>query len=88
MFYHAILIISTNELGPVNLVEMQFCSFVLFMSFFIQAFLFGQIADQMEVLFKQSNQLQNHIDSANSIIKYINLDDEEAYQIMLFQRST
>ena len=79
MFYHAVLIMTANELGPVNVIEMQFISMVIFLSFFIQAFLYGQIVDQMEVLGKQSNQMQSAIDGANQIIEYIQLDDEVAY---------
>ena len=41
MFYYAVLIIACNDLGPVNEIEMIAISVAIFLSFFLQNFLYG-----------------------------------------------
>jgi hypothetical protein len=44
MLYYGVLILGSNELGPVNSIEMLYMVIVLLMSAFANALIFGDIA--------------------------------------------
>ena len=57
MLYYGVLILGSNELGPVNEVEMLFCVVVLLMSAFMNALILGDIASLAQVVGKRSSEL-------------------------------
>ena len=50
MFYNALLILGTNELGPVNPEEALYISAVLIMSTILNVVIFGDIASLLDSL--------------------------------------
>ena len=65
-----------NELGPVN--EIEFIIYIVFLlgSIFFNFLIFGDVLVIFENLIKESSIIQDKLDQANSIMKWINLDDE------------
>ena len=48
MLYNAVLILGTNELGPVNAEEMAYVSIALFLSSFLNAWILGDMISLVE----------------------------------------
>ena len=59
-------------------------SLAIFLSFFLQAFLYGEIIDQIMVLGQKSSEMQEHIDGDNVIIDYMNLEEDVTEQVRMF----
>jgi hypothetical protein len=57
MLYYGVLILGSNELGPVNDVEMLFCVTVLLMSAFMNALILGDIAGLAQVVGRRGSEL-------------------------------
>jgi hypothetical protein len=54
MFYYGVLILGSNEMGPVNEIEMAFIIFSLLSAAFLNALIFGDIATLTSVFSKGS----------------------------------
>ena len=78
MLYYGVLILGSNELGPVNEIEMLFCVTVLLMSAFMNALILGDIASLAQIVGKKSSELQEKLDAANSIMTTIKLGYDES----------
>ena len=88
MLYYGVLILGSNELGPVNEVEMLFCVTVLLMSAFMNALILGDIASLAQVVGKRSSELQEKLDAANQIMTTIKLSYDDAQEIREFFNRT
>jgi hypothetical protein len=74
MLYYGVLILGSNELGPINEIEMLFLIVVLLMSALLNALIFGDIAGLASVVGKKSSELQEKLDAANSVMDTIQID--------------
>ena len=88
MLYYGVLILGSNELGPVNEIEMLFMVTVLLLSAFANALIFGDIATLTSVLGKKSNELQIKLDAGNAVMTAINLDYNISQEIREFFNRT
>lgn len=80
-FYHSILMIGLNEMGPVNPEEMLACVLSLLVASFINANLFGEMAVLIANLNKKVTLRQSKLDSANHVMKSLKLPDERQDEI-------
>ena len=71
--YYGILILGSNEIGPVNSLEMVGCLIFLIISALLNAILFGQIADLVFNLSAKSTAIQEQLDQANTVMESIEL---------------
>jgi len=74
--YYGVLIISCNELGPVNNIEFFTAIFFLIISCIVNMQIFGDIAVLISVLEKKSTLQQDAIDTTNSILNKLGLPRE------------
>jgi hypothetical protein len=88
MLYYGVLILGSNELGPVNEIEMAYMITVLLISAFANALIFGDIATLAQVLGKKSNELQSKLDAGNTVMSAINLDYKTSQEIREFFNRT
>lgn len=88
MLYYGVLILGSNEMGPVNEIELFFFVTVLMMSAFLNALIFGDIATLAQVVGKKSSELQEKLDAANSVMDRIKLDYESSQEIREFFNRT
>ena len=75
MFYEALLDLGSNEFGPVNEVEMAYFVATLMASSLLNALIFGDIASLMAIISRRSQIYQDRLDSANTVMANIKLDD-------------
>ena len=76
MLYYGVLILGSNELGPINEIEMLFMIVVLLMSALLNALIFGDIATLAQIVGKKGSELQEKLDAANSVMDNIKLEYE------------
>jgi hypothetical protein len=88
MLYYGVLILGSNELGPVNEIEMLYMIGVLLISAFANALIFGDIATLAQVLGKKSNELQSKLDAGNTVMAAIHLDYKTSQEIREFFNRT
>ena len=88
MLYYGVLILGTNELGPVNEIEMLYMVCVLLISAFANALIFGDIATLATVVGKKSSELQIKLDAGNAVMTAINLDYNTSQEIREFFNRT
>lgn len=88
MLYYGVLILGTNELGPVNEIEMLYMVIVLLMSAFANALIFGDIATLASVVGKKSSELQIKLDAGNAVMTAIKLDYDTSQEIREFFNRT
>jgi hypothetical protein len=88
MMYMAILQLGSNEIGPVNEIEMIFCVFNLIGAAILNALLFGDIAGLVGVLGKKDNYWQDSLDSANFVMMQIEMGDKDQDTIRDFMQVT
>jgi hypothetical protein len=67
--------LGSNEFGPVNEVEMVYFVATLLASAILNAVIFGDIASLMEILSRKSHVYQGRLDSANTVMANIKLDE-------------
>lgn len=75
MFYEALLDLGSNEFGPVNEVEMAYFVMTLMASSLLNALIFGDIASLMAIISRRSQIYQERLDSANTVMANIKLDE-------------
>jgi hypothetical protein len=75
MFYEALLDLGSNEFGPVNEVEMAYFVMTLMASSLLNALIFGDIASLMAIISRRSQIYQERLDSANTVMANIQLDE-------------
>jgi hypothetical protein len=86
--YYGVLILGSNEIGPVNSLEMLGCLVFLIISALLNAILFGQIADLVGNLSAKSTAIQEQLDQANTVMESIELEDEIQEEIRMFFNKT
>ena len=62
MLYYGVLILGSNEIGPVNEIEMAFCIVTLIISALLNSLLFGDIANLASTLNKGEIDYQTKLD--------------------------
>lgn len=89
MFYYSILILGTNEMGPVNVVEILVMAILLLISSLINALVFGDIASLTMDLTRKTTEQQEHLDQANGImINCIHLEETAQAEVREFFTQT
>ena len=58
MLYHSLLNLGSNEFGPVNEIEMIYLVITLIMSALLNALIFGDVANLISVLTKNTQEYQ------------------------------
>lgn len=71
--YHAVLMLGSNEIGPVNIEEMAFCVAGLIMTSLINAQIFGEMAVLITVMQKKKTNYQEKLDAANNAMAKIGI---------------
>jgi hypothetical protein len=71
--YHAVLMLGSNEIGPVNTEEMAFCVAGLIMTSLINAQIFGEMAVLITVMQKKKTNYQEKLDAANNAMAKIGI---------------
>lgn len=72
-FYHAILLLGGNEIGPRDELEYIFCSSSLILGAMVNANVFGNIAVIMQEMNKKASRFQEKIDTANTAMMNMGL---------------
>lgn len=88
MFYHAVLIIGSNEMGPANINEMIYFEFTLIGACFFNALVFSDLAVMIQKITKNQTKYQENIDNANSVMESIHLESEVREDIHEFLSMT
>jgi len=88
MFYEALLDLGSNEFGPVNEVEMLYYVVTLMASSLLNALIFGDIASLLAIISRRSQIYQDRLDSANTVMANIKLDDWTQDEIREFFQKT
>jgi len=84
----AVLILGSNEIGPVNEIEMIFVILTLICSAMLNAIIFGDIAGLIAVLSKKESNRQNGLDEANSVMQSIELEEGPQEEVREFLQKT
>jgi hypothetical protein len=77
MLYLALMMLGSNEMGPVNEVEMVFATVNMIVAALLNTFLFGDIANLISVLERKNVQWQDTLDGANFVMSKIEMNSEE-----------
>ena len=72
-FYHSALLLGINEMGPVNEIELVFCSFSILISLVVNANLFGEMAVLIARMDFKKTMYQNKLDTANTVMERMEL---------------
>lgn len=75
-FYHAVLMLNGNELGPRDNTQLAFVSLILVLGAIINANIFGNMAVIIQELNKKASRFQEKIDIANTAMKNMKLPGE------------
>lgn len=67
-FYHAVLVQGTNELGPVNKIEIAFGFMALFSAQLLNAQIFSEMALLLHTMGKKQTNYQEKLDNANEVM--------------------
>ena len=74
--YHAILMLTGNDLGPRGTFQTIFISSAVFMGAIINANIFGELAVLLGSINRKRTKIQEKIDTANTVMKNIRLPDD------------
>ena len=77
LYYYAMLTMFQNELGPVNEIEFLVFISLLLGSIFFNFLIFGDVLVIFELVIKKGTDIQEKLDEANSIMKWIHLGEKE-----------
>jgi len=75
-FYHAVLMLGGNELGPITPAENLFAAVAMVAAAIIQAQIFGEMAVLLIIINRDSTAFQEKMDTANTAMANINLSPE------------
>jgi hypothetical protein len=73
MFYHGVLFLGLNEMGPVNENEMVFCVLVLVICAILESLLFSEMAEIVTNMNMKTNQIQTEMAESYDVMKAIHL---------------
>ena len=75
-FYHAVLMIGGNDIGPRNEFQFVFLSMILLAGAIINAIIFGNMAVMLQSLNIKSTKFQEILDNANEAMKNLKIPTE------------
>lgn len=87
-FYYSVLILGSNEIGPVNMIEMFYICCMLVLNLFISLFLLSDLISVITDFSKDDIEFQGQLDAMNEVMVAINLVEEDKDQIREFFRKT
>ena len=74
--YSSLIFLGIGEMGPANNIEYFASILILIISLFINAFLFGELANLTQTMGKQKSEYQAKIDSAFEVMNHIQMPSE------------
>ena len=74
--YHAVLMLTGNDIGPRGNFQLALTSVSVTMGAIINANIFGELAVLVAALNRKATQFQEQIDTANTAMKNMKLPDE------------
>lgn len=83
-FYYSMLTLANNELGPVNFNEMYVISVLLLLCLFVNAFVLSDVAVLIGNFGKSDSNYQEKLDSMNSLLNSLKVEEELAEDIREF----
>lgn len=89
--YYIVNVMVGNEIGPRNVLQLFFLALLLMISAFINANIFGLIAMILQQMNRKTNKFQDKLDSANLMMKTLNIPEEIRDQVqsyLIYTRST
>lgn len=87
MLYHAVLFLGLNEIGPVNINEMQFCVIALVTCALLESLLFSEMAEIVTNYSQDRSIIQNQMDQSFDVMCAINLSRQNKRDINDFFNS-
>ena len=75
--YYSVLILGSNELGPVNIIEMLYICFMLVLNLFISLFLLSDLIGVITDFSKDDNEYQVQLDEMNAVMDAIKLVEDD-----------
>lgn len=75
--YHSTLILTYNDMLPMNLVQLIVMSFLMILSAIINANILGNVAVLASALSKKTTDFQDKFDTVNTVMKNIQLPEVE-----------
>lgn len=82
--YYMIACMGGNELGPRNPLECIIIVVLMLMAALINANLFGEMAFLATIISKKSTIYQGKVDTANTAMKNIHMDDESSGKVRMY----
>lgn len=82
--YHAVLMLTGNDLGPREIPQIIFCSATLTAGAIINANIFGELAVILASLNRKATTFQGKLDTANAAMRNLGLDNKLQVQITGF----
>lgn len=88
MVYYAILFIGGNEQGPVNRIEMFSTTVIVIISIMFNTLILGDVASLLATFQFKQMERQKHLDNANNVMIYINLQQLRQWEVREFMAKT
>ena len=79
--YHAVLMLTGNDIGPRGSFQVAFCTVSLLIGAMINANIFGEMAVLMAGLSKKAAKFQGMLDGANTAMKNMKIDESIQYRV-------
>ena len=76
MLYNAVLILGSNELGPVNIIESIYITLTLLFSTLLNVLIFGDIAVILDSLSRNNQMYQRRLDEINHVMALIEVQED------------
>ena len=88
ILYNAVLVLGSNELGPVNQEEMLYFSIILLGGVILNVLIFGDIASIASSLGASDSQYQERMAEINNSMEMMQLDELAKENVRIFFKMT
>lgn len=82
------MLLTGNDIGPTNTLEVGFLSLALVGGALINANLFGELVELAQTLNQQSKDFEEKLDSINTAMQNLKLSDDLQQKVIKFLKTT